>query len=105
MRPDPRRDLPELDVEQEIDFSRYTRAIAARWWLLKLGFVSQLVSDRNSLRQVGAKIGIRPGLLGQRITVEPGPGINPSGKEPLTSLISIKVSRLPARKAIAAANA
>ena len=31
LRACPRR-LPELDAEQEVDFGRYWRAIAARWW-------------------------------------------------------------------------
>ncbi len=30
---------PDLDAEQEVDFGRYGRAIAARWWLPLLGLV------------------------------------------------------------------
>jgi uncharacterized protein involved in exopolysaccharide biosynthesis len=34
---------PELDAEQEVDFGRYWRAIAARWWLPVGGLVAGLV--------------------------------------------------------------
>jgi hypothetical protein len=30
----------ELETEQEVDFARYGRAIAARWWLLVIGLVA-----------------------------------------------------------------
>src|SRR5437867_5363767 len=34
MTTDPqRRSVPDLDAEQEVDFGRYWRMIAARWWL------------------------------------------------------------------------
>jgi hypothetical protein len=33
------RPAAELDVEREVDFAGYARAIAARWWLLALGAV------------------------------------------------------------------
>jgi len=33
------RPAAELDVEREVDFAGYARAIAARWWLLVLGAV------------------------------------------------------------------
>ena len=41
MSPDPdgRTAVPELDVEQEIDFGRYWDAIVARWWLPAVGVV------------------------------------------------------------------
>lgn len=35
--------LPEFDVEQEVDFGRYGRAIAAHWWLVALGLLAGLV--------------------------------------------------------------
>jgi hypothetical protein len=34
---------PDLDAEQEVDFGRYWRAIAARWWLPVGGLVAGLV--------------------------------------------------------------
>lgn len=34
---------PELDAEQEVDFGRYWRAIAARWWLPLAGLVAGLL--------------------------------------------------------------
>jgi outer membrane lipoprotein SlyB len=34
---------PELDAEQEVDFGRYWRTIAARWWLPVGGLVAGLV--------------------------------------------------------------
>src|SRR5919201_2067963 len=33
------RPLPDLDIEQEVDFGRYVRIVAARWWLLVLGAI------------------------------------------------------------------
>jgi capsular polysaccharide biosynthesis protein len=37
------RPAPELDAEQEIDFGRYWRAIAARWWIVVAGLVVGLI--------------------------------------------------------------
>jgi hypothetical protein len=34
---------PDLDAEQEVDFGRYLRAVAARWWLLLAGLVAGAV--------------------------------------------------------------
>jgi capsular polysaccharide biosynthesis protein len=39
MNPDPEPAAVELEAEQEVDFGRYGRAIAARWWLLVVGAV------------------------------------------------------------------
>ena len=39
MNPDPEPAAVELEAEQEVDFGRYGRAIAARWWLLVIGAV------------------------------------------------------------------
>jgi uncharacterized protein involved in exopolysaccharide biosynthesis len=39
LEPRKTRPLPELDVEQEVDFGRYVRIILARWWLLVLGVI------------------------------------------------------------------
>ena len=40
MSPDPKPAAPvELEAEHEVDFGRYARRIAARWWLLALGAV------------------------------------------------------------------
>ncbi len=41
----------DLDAEQEVDFGRYWRAIAARWWLLLAGIVPVRLSyDRATQR-------------------------------------------------------
>jgi uncharacterized protein involved in exopolysaccharide biosynthesis len=34
---------PELDAEQEVDFGRYWRVIASRWWLVLGGLVAGLI--------------------------------------------------------------
>src|SRR3954471_8107604 len=34
---------PDLDAEQEVDFGRYWRLIAARWWLPVIGLVAGLI--------------------------------------------------------------
>jgi outer membrane lipoprotein SlyB len=42
--PPPQRDVTvDVDAEQEVDFGRYWRAIAARWWLPVVGLVAGLV--------------------------------------------------------------
>jgi hypothetical protein len=33
------RPLPDLDLEQEVDFGRYVRLVAVRWWLLVAGAI------------------------------------------------------------------
>jgi len=38
------RPVPELEAEQEVDFSRYWRALAARWWLPVAGLVAGVVA-------------------------------------------------------------
>jgi hypothetical protein len=38
-----RRPAVELDAEQEVDFGRYWRTIAARWWLVVAGLVAGLI--------------------------------------------------------------
>ena len=35
--------LPEFDVEQEVDFARYGRVIAAHWWLVAAGALAGIV--------------------------------------------------------------
>ena len=35
--------LPEFDVEQEVDFGRYGRAIAAHWWLVSVGILAGII--------------------------------------------------------------
>jgi uncharacterized protein involved in exopolysaccharide biosynthesis len=53
MSPDSaQRTAVDLETEQEVDFARYGRAIAARWWLLVIGLV------------VGALIGLLVSLGG-----------------------------------------
>src|ERR671925_540160 len=39
LRSPPRRELPDLDAEEEVDLGHYGRALAARWWLPVLGVV------------------------------------------------------------------
>ncbi len=39
----PRRSVPDLDAEQEVDFGRYWRLIAAHWWLPVAGIVAGAV--------------------------------------------------------------
>jgi uncharacterized protein involved in exopolysaccharide biosynthesis len=39
MSPDREPQAVELEAEQEVDFGRYARTIAARWWLLVIGAV------------------------------------------------------------------
>ncbi len=39
MSPDPEPQAVDLEAEQEVDFGRYARTIAARWWLLVVGAV------------------------------------------------------------------
>ncbi len=39
MSPDSEPQAVELEAEQEVDFGRYGRTIAARWWLLVIGAV------------------------------------------------------------------
>ncbi len=39
MSPDSEPQAVELEAEQEVDFGRYARTIAARWWLLVVGAV------------------------------------------------------------------
>lgn len=35
--------LPEFELEQEVDFARYGRAIAAHWWLVAVGLLAGIV--------------------------------------------------------------
>ncbi len=51
---EPPRGGPELDAEQEVDFGKYWRAVAARWWLVVVGVV------------VGALIGLAATTGGSR---------------------------------------
>lgn len=44
LRTPPRRELPDLDAEEEVDLGRYGRALAARWWLPVLGIVLGIVA-------------------------------------------------------------
>jgi capsular polysaccharide biosynthesis protein len=38
-----REPVPDLDAEQEVDFGKYWRLIAARWWLIVAGLVAGLI--------------------------------------------------------------
>lgn len=80
MSPDPdgSRDRPELDVEQEVDFGRYWRAIVVRWWLPAAGVV------------VGAIIGALVSLSGSstyKATAQVflGTPLAPNGAAPVAS--------------------
>src|SRR3990170_5575183 len=65
---------PELDAEQEVDFGRYWRTIAARWWLLLAGAVGGLLigylvalGTATSGYKATAQV-----YLGQQIAPSPG---------------------------------
>src|SRR5712691_12039767 len=53
-----RRSVPDLDAEQEVDFGRYWRTIAARWWLpvglliagLVIGYLVSLGTNSTTYR-------------------------------------------------------
>jgi hypothetical protein len=50
MSPDPKPGTPiELEAEREVDFGRYTRRIAARWWLLAIGVALSALAASSSL--------------------------------------------------------
>ena len=75
--------LPELDGEQEVDFARYGRAIAARWWLVVAGVVAGILI--GLLLSLGSTTFYRAEAvvyLGQPLTpggggTIPGPAQNP----------------------------
>lgn len=69
----------ELDAEQEVDFGRYWRTIAARWWIVVLGLVAGLVvgylvsaGTRTSTYKATAQV-----YLGQQLA--------PAGAAPVSS--------------------
>jgi uncharacterized protein involved in exopolysaccharide biosynthesis len=52
MSPDPESAPTPLEAEQEVDFGRYARVVAARWWLLVAGVVlGALIGFAVSLSQ------------------------------------------------------
>jgi hypothetical protein len=79
---DPRSRAPyldEFDLEREIDFGRYWRALVQRWWLLLIGLV------------VGALVGIAASIGGSRpfeskTIVYMGAPFAPGGTNPIQSL-------------------
>lgn len=143
----------ELDAEQEVDFGRYWRAIAARWWLpvallvagavigylvslsttsstyeataqvylgqplapgsatpvasapTSLGLVSNVVTAESTIRQVAAKVGLKPSRLRGHVTTKPITGITGAKVGTPAPLLAITVSGSPPRKIAAAANA
>jgi uncharacterized protein involved in exopolysaccharide biosynthesis len=77
------RPLPEFDAEQEVDFGRYGRAIALRWWVVVAGLVAGALI--GLLLSIGGNTFYRAEAviyLGQPLTpggggAIPGPGQNP----------------------------
>src|SRR5919204_1742368 len=82
LRPSPER-LPDFDIEDELDFGRYGRAVVARWWLLLAGLAAGIVIGYlttlggNQVYQAKATI-----YLGQPLSVSgtqiQGPSTNPA---------------------------
>jgi capsular polysaccharide biosynthesis protein len=67
------------EAEQEVDFARYARMLARRWWLVAIGVV------------VGAVIGFLVSLGGTKVysaqsTIYLGQPYNPSGSSPVLNL-------------------
>jgi len=49
------------EAEQEVDFARYVRLLAVRWWLLAAGLVSGAVIGAGATRRLSA---VRWGVAG-----------------------------------------
>jgi uncharacterized protein involved in exopolysaccharide biosynthesis len=73
LEPRTRRPLPpDLDLEQEVDFGKYVRVVAARWWLLAVGIVAGIV--------VGYLASLGSGQVYQAsVTIYPGQPFTPTG--------------------------
>jgi outer membrane lipoprotein SlyB len=98
----PQRDVAaDVDAEQEVDFGRYWRAIAARWWLPVVGLVAGLVigylvslGTNSSTYKATAQV-----YLGQPLA--PG-GAAPVGSAPTSlGLVSSYVTAESTIKAVA----
>ena len=75
------RPAAELDLEREVDFAGYARAIAARWWLLVLGAVLGAV--------IGFLLGRSDGSTFQaQAIVYLGQPLSGTGSSPVASLAS-----------------
>jgi capsular polysaccharide biosynthesis protein len=153
MGADPQRGpAADLDAEQEVDFGRYWRAIASRWWLplaglvaglvigyvvslgthsttykataqvylgqpfspnsaspvtsapTSLGLVSNLVTSSATVRDVAAKVGLKPGRLSGHITTAPILGVTSGKVGTPAPLMAITVTGSSPRKIADAAN-
>jgi uncharacterized protein involved in exopolysaccharide biosynthesis len=75
------RPAAELDVEREVDFAGYARAIAARWWLLVLGALLGAV--------IGLLLGRSEGSTFQaQAILYLGQPLSGTGSSPVASLAS-----------------
>jgi len=70
----------------------------------KLGFVTQLVTSRSTLRAIGAKTGVRPGQLEGRVTVSEVPGVVTAKSSSVTPLVAITIDKFPVGKEVEIAN-
>src|SRR5919201_2901568 len=92
LRPSPER-LPDFDIEDELDFGRYGRAVVARWWLLLAGLAAGIV------------IGYLTTLGGNQVyqarrTISPGQPLSPTGS---TAIQSLSTNPASARQIVASA--
>jgi capsular polysaccharide biosynthesis protein len=79
LRTPPRRELPDFDAEEEVDLSRYGRALASRWWLPVLGLVLGVVA--------GYLISLGSGKVYEaETTVFVGQPFSPAGSAPVQGL-------------------
>src|SRR5829696_2088890 len=98
-----RRVEPDLDAEQEVDFGRYGRTVARRWWLPLAGLLAgaiigyllslgggtvyraqaldsnpatarEIVTSESVLRQVARDVGLRVGDLRRNTGATPVAG-------------------------------
>ena len=70
---------PELEAEQEVDFGRYGRTIAARWWLVALAVVVGVVLGYVVSRSGG-------NVFRATATIYLGQPLSPSGNAQIQSL-------------------
>src|SRR5919204_4954520 len=92
LRPSPER-LPDFDIEDELDFGRYGRAVVARWWLLLAGLAAGIV------------IGYLTTLGGNQVyqakaTIYLGQPLSPTGS---TAIQSLSTNPASARQIVASA--
>ena len=96
-----RRPLQQLEDEQEVNFRRYWRTIAARWWLPAGGLLAGLV--------IGYLVAISSGKVWQASAlIYPGQPLSPSGNAQINSLATLPSTVeqiVHSRSAIAAAAA